>query len=183
MDLTESERAKYRATWDRKEYRAVSPGLRHLGSALAWMQPEPGASITDWGCGTGVAAEEMATQGFDMRLIDIADNAYRGDLPFFEACLWELPQEMPATDYGFCADVMEHIPTERVDDVLRGIEKRTLKKCYFQIALFHDSHFTHAGPLHLSVFQAEWWQVKIEHHFKRAEYRKVRMKHLLVIAE
>jgi SAM-dependent methyltransferase len=183
MDLTEQERAKYCKTWANKDYRVVSPGMRHLAGALDWMKPEPGASFTDWGCGTGRAAAEMAERGFDVRLVDIASNAYAGPLPFVESCLWELPADMPATDYGFCADVMEHIPTERVDDVLAGIAARTRRKAYFQIALFHDSHFTDAGPLHLSVFPAEWWQARIARHFKVAEYRKIRLKHLLVVAE
>ncbi len=183
MTLTEQERAKYRKTWDIKEYRNVSPGMRHLNEALKWMNPEHGSSITDWGCGAGRAGDEMAMRGYDVRLVDIASNAYLGRLPFVEACLWELPEDMPATDYGFCADVMEHIPTEHVDDVLAGIAKRTTKKCYFQIALFADSHFTNSGPLHLSVFPGEWWQDKIERHFRIAEYRKIRLKHLLVVAE
>jgi hypothetical protein len=182
MNLTEQERAKYTATWDNKEYRVISPGMRYLQSALDWMKPEAGASFTDWGCGTGKAATELAVKGFDVRLVDIASNAYTGPLPFVEACLWELP-EMPATDYGFCTDVLEHIPTEKVDAVLEGIAIRTRRKCYFQIALFHDTHFTHSGPLHLTVKPGEWWQERIARHFKAAEYRKIRLKHLLVVAE
>jgi hypothetical protein len=183
MNLTEQERDKYRKAWAFEGYRTSSPGLRHVEGALEWMKPEPGASITDWGCGTGKAAQAMFDKGYDLRLVDIAGNAYVGALPFVETCLWELPEDMPATDYGFCADVMEHIPTERVDDVFRSIAAKTRKKCYFQIALFHDTCYTHAGPLHLSVFPAEWWQDKIESHFKAAEYRKVRMAHLLAVVE
>jgi hypothetical protein len=182
MNLTEQERAKYCKTWEDKQYRVISPGMRYLESALEWMKPEAGSTFTDWGCGTGRAASELCAKGYEVRLVDIANNAYFGPLPFIEACLWELP-EMPATDYGFCTDVMEHIPTAHVDDVLDGIAKRTAKKCYFQIALFHDTHFTHSGPLHLSVFPAEWWQERIAKQFKTAEYRKIKLKHLLVVAE
>lgn len=183
MNLTEQERAKYTQTWTDKAYRVVSPGMRHLAGALEWMKPEPGASITDWGSGSGKASEAMRDAGYDVRMVDIVANAYTGDMPVTEACLWELPADMTATDYGFCADVMEHIPTPHVDDVFAGIAARTRRKCYFQIALFHDSHFTSAGPLHLSVFHAEWWQERIARHFKSAEYRKIRLKHLLVVAE
>ena len=35
MNLTEQERAKYRKTWENKDYRVVSPGMRHLAGALA----------------------------------------------------------------------------------------------------------------------------------------------------
>ena len=188
MDLSTSEGQKYRKVWGDAQYRVVSPGLRHLESALAWMEPEPGASIADWGCGTGRAAEELDRRGFDVRLVDIAPNAYKGSLPFTQACLWELPEELGPTDYGFCADVMEHIPTAHVDDVLAEIALRTRRKCFFQIALFHDLHFTHAGPLHLSVFPTEWWLERLLKAFGRLVRvheiaRKARMRHVLVVAE
>jgi hypothetical protein len=182
MNLMEQEREKYRATWKNPDYRITSPGLRHIDQALEWMKPEPGASMTDWGCGTGAAAAELFKRGFDMRLVDIAGNAYVGALPFVEACLWDLPPDLSATDYGFCADVMEHIPTERVDDVLAGIAERTTKRCFFQIALFPDSHFTGNGPLHLSVFPPEWWQERLEQKFKHCEYRMIKTRHLLAVA-
>jgi hypothetical protein len=108
-----SEREKYISTWQNNDYARRSPGLRHLADALRWMQPELGASITDWGSGSGQAADAMIAQGFDVRMVDIAANAYRGiHGPVIEACLWDLPDEMGATDYGFCADVMEHLPPE-----------------------------------------------------------------------
>jgi SAM-dependent methyltransferase len=183
MTLVESERHKYQTVWCDDQYRVVSPGMRHLESALEWMMPEDGASFTDWGCGTGRAAEQLAARGFGVQLVDIASNAYNGALPFCEACLWDLPESVQATDYGFCTDVLEHIPTDKVDEVFSGIAARTLKKCYFQIALFHDSHFTQAGTLHLSVFKPDWWESRVLRHFARADFRMVRTKHLLAVAE
>jgi hypothetical protein len=180
--LLASEARKYRATWENPLYRAVSPGARHLSFALEWMRPEPYSSFTDWGCGTGAAATELHARDFDVRLVDIAANAYTGTLPFVEACLWALPESLVPTDYGFCADVMEHIPTERVDDVFAGIAARTFRACYFQIALFHDSYFTGHGPLHLSVFPAEWWMDKAAPHFGKVEFKLIRRKHILILA-
>lgn len=180
--LLASEATKYRATWADPQYRVVSPGARHLAFALDWMQPDPYSSFTDWGCGTGRAAAELYSRDFDVRLVDIAANAYEGELPFVEACLWALPDSLGPTDYGFCADVMEHIPTERVDDVLAGIASRTRRACFFQIALFHDNHFRNNGPLHLSVFPPEWWLDKITPHFGSIDLKLIRRKHALVLA-
>lgn len=179
--LLASEATKYRATWADPQYRVVSPGARHLAFALDWMQPDPYSSFTDWGCGTGRVASELYSRDFDVRLVDIAANAYEGELPFVEACLWSLPEDLGPTDYGFCADVMEHIPPERVDDVLSGIAHRTRKACFFQIALFHDHHFTGNGPLHLSVFPPEWWVDRIAPHFASLELKLIRRKHALVL--
>lgn len=180
-ELTIAEREKYLRTWQDEGYRVRSPGLRHLAAALKWMAPTHGATITDWGSGSGQASDAMVDQGFDVRMIDIAANAYRGkNGPVIESCLWELPDDMGATDYGFCADVLEHIPPERVDLVLDGIAKRTRTACYFQIALFR--HDTFAGPLHLSVFPVEWWRSRILQHFGSAEFRVIGSKHVLAVA-
>ncbi|UOF79447.1 hypothetical protein [Caudoviricetes sp.] len=183
MDLLSREREKYSAVWGDPQYRVVSPGERHVLSAIDWMSPTPGSSFTDWGCGTGRAAETLHAHGFGVHLVDIAENAYRGSLPFTQACLWDMPEYLRVSDYGFCTDVMEHIPTEHVDDVLAGIATRTIFKCYFQIALFHDNHFTQNGPLHLSVFPPDWWREKLLAHFRNAEFRMIRHKHLLAVAE
>ena len=83
--LLASEATKYRATWADPQYRVVSPGARHLAFALDWMQPDPYSSFTDWGCGTGRVAPELYSRDFDVRLVDIAANAYEGELPFVEA--------------------------------------------------------------------------------------------------
>lgn len=180
--MIEQERNKYRRMWERESYRERSPGLRHLRQALNWLRPSAGASFTDWGCGTGAALERLAELGFAARGVDIADNCYTGALPFVEACLWDLPADLEATDYGFCADVMEHIPPAYVQPVLDGIAARTHAACYFQIALFDDDMGKAIGEtLHLSVFPHEWWRRRVLRAFRRAEFSVLRGKHLLVV--
>lgn len=181
-ELLASEASKYRAVWGDSQYREVSPGLRHLDGAIEWMDPHPRATFTDWGCGTGRVGAELYRRGFDVRLVDIAPNAYEGTLPFVVSSLWALPDSLGATDYGFCADVMEHIPPERVDDVLAGIARRTRIACFFQIALFHDHKFTKHGALHLSVLPPDWWEARLLAHFGFVESRMIKRKHILAIA-
>lgn len=181
MDDTQREREKYVATWEHDEYARRSPGLRHLPGALAWMQPPQGASITDWGSGSGQAADAMVAQGFAVRMVDIAANAYRGPHgPVIEACLWELPDDLGPTDYGFCADVMEHLPPDRVGQVFEQIAARTRVACYFQIALFEDNWY--GRKLHLSVFPPAWWADALRRAFARVETREIDGKHVLAVA-
>ena len=80
-------------------------------------------------------------------------------------------------------DVMEHLPPERIDEVLSGIAKRTGKAVYFQIALFHDNTFTENGPLHLSVFPVDWWKEKLLQHFSAAEFKTIKVKHILAVCK
>lgn len=174
MDILTRERAKYLETWANPAYRDNSPGLRQLSSALEWMHPAAGASITDWGAGDGQASEAMARLGYQVRLVDIASNAYVGTLPYVEACLWDLPDSLAETDHGYCTDVMEHVPTEHIDQVLAGIAVRTLVSVYFQIALFHASHTSSHGPLHLSVLPADDWRERLGRAFSRVEIQATR---------
>lgn len=184
MDLIEQERAKYGAIWEHEPYRERSPGFRLLDTALAWMQPTDGASFTDWGCGTGRVAHALHDMGHPVRLVDIATNCYRGDLPFVEACLWDMPESICASDYGYCADVMEHLPPDKVADVFAGLAKRTKVACFFQIALFEDHFGDQIGQtLHLSVFPHQWWRKRILRAFSSAEFRMASGgRHLLAVA-
>jgi hypothetical protein len=183
MHSTATERAKYTKVWTNDEYRVRSPGLRHLAGAIEWMRPDLGATFTDWGAGSGQAAHELARLGYVTRLVDIAVNAYRGPLPFVEACLWDLPADLGATDYGFCADVMEHLPPDKVETVFNQIAARTKRAVYFQIALFDDNTFTDAGPLHLSVYPPEWWEQKMRPCFGSVEFKRFKLKHLMAVAK
>jgi hypothetical protein len=184
MDTLAQEKAKYEKVWELPAYATHSPGLRHIKDALQWMKPEQGASITDWGSGSGQASDRLHELGFNVRMVDIAANSYKGknDIPLVIATLWDLP-DMPPTDYGFCADVMEHLPPEHIDAAIEGIKARTTKAVYFQIALFHDTTFTNAGPLHLSVFPPEWWESKMKQYFDSVEHKSLAGAHFLAVCQ
>jgi hypothetical protein len=63
--------------------------------------------------------------------------------------------------YGYCTDVMEHIPPDRVDRVLGNI-LLAAQHVFFAIATTPDHCGTLIGePLHLSVHPAEWWLAKL----------------------
>jgi len=60
-------------------------------------------------------------------------------------------------DYGFCCDVMEHIPTEFTMLVLYRILS-SCKTTWFQIALVPDNCGQLIGEtLHLTVRPFTWW--------------------------
>ena len=184
MITTEQERAKYNAIWHHDAYRTNSPGMRELNGALAWMKPKAGASFTDYGCGTGRVAHVLHDSGHPVQLVDISNVAYTGELPFVEACLWEMGDEVKPSDYGYCADVLEHVPPERVQAVLDGLASRTRTACFLQIALFEDHFGDEIGEaLHLSVFPHNWWRKRILRSFKVASFRLAsKGRHLLAVA-
>ena len=165
-----SEKAIYETMWGRKDYRNVSPGEKLVASFLTVAKPKPGSEVIDLGCGTGRGGLMLATLGqLNVTMVDFASNCLDEDIRpmletqkhvmrFVEA---DLTEEIPATaQYGFCTDVLEHIPTEDVDKVLDNC-LHACQHVFFQIAMFEDAHGDAIGHrLHLTIKPYEWWLKK-----------------------
>lgn len=168
--LARHEAEKYRAAWGHAEYRRVAPGERETERAWRLMGCRARDTLNDYGSGTGRPAAWFAGRGMDVLGIDHADNANETAVPVEIACLWDMPQ-VRASDYGFCTDVMEHIPPEKVADVLAGIASKTRIACYFRIATYGDASGPAfgLGQLHLTVLPADWWVAKIAKYFRSVQ--------------
>lgn len=172
--LAATERTKYAQVWEQHpRYRDVSPGLDIAPMAHGCYQGfaggdlERGATVLDFGAGTGRASKWFASVGYAPTMVDITRAALNPEMeatriPFVEACLWDMPADLTAR-FGFCADVLEHIPPERVRDVIAGIARRT-EAAFFQVACFPDRFgpATMGHPLHLTVNPASWWNIELE---------------------
>jgi uncharacterized Rossmann fold enzyme len=165
-----SEPEKYEAIWDKPEYRNVSPGEACVEPFL--MLAGPG-TVIDFGCGTGRAGQRLSEAGHKVTLYDFAPNCLdegvrarlTGNLSLVQGSLFD-PIKIRA-DYGFCTDVMEHIPPESVDAVLQNI-MGAVEKAFFQISLVPDNMGSLIGQqLHLSVHPMSWWRET----FQRLGYR------------
>ena len=160
-----SELAIYEQMWTIGAYRHYSPGEVGLGEFLAVAKPVSGSCVFDMGCGTGRAALTLATLGFDVTAMDFASNCLdadvrdavtAGELAF---CVCDLTQPIGyVASYGICCDVMEHIPPDLVDSVLKHV-LLAARFCWFDICTVPDSFGAMVGhPLHLSVHDAWWWR-------------------------
>lgn len=158
----EAERSKYETCWESAAYRKVSPGELWAWRFIRLLRPQRGETIVDFGSGPGRASLMFHLFGLKVLAVDIAENSLDEDIrtecafPFLRANLWE-PLHLDSR-WGFCVDVMEHIPEERVDAVVYN----AVKGC--QTSLFHISvrkdEFGHklvGGPLHLTVKPFDWW--------------------------
>jgi hypothetical protein len=167
MDLHEQEKAKYKKVWGHEEYGTVSPGEHYIVPFLQISgHPVNGYPKTmyEYGAGCGRPALFHTMAGIDVAMFDIADNCLDehvkmaiGD-KLIVANLWDLPADTEKREYGYCTDVMEHIPPERVEQVINEIS-RTSKRCFFSICLMED-HFGKGidEVLHLTVRPFEWWR-------------------------
>lgn len=171
--IAPTEKRKYEMMWDHPEYRQVAPGEQIAHTFLNAAKPKPGSEVIDFGCGTGRGALMLAVMGnCKVHMLDIAKNCLDEEIQQalttqahmlkFDVC--DLAKGVPVSaQYGFCTDVMEHIPPQQVDVVLQNILK-SAQHVFFAIALFDDFHGPeHLGyPLHLSVHPAEWWLKKFK---------------------
>lgn len=159
--ITELE--KYTAMWEQPEYREVSPGENCIDHFVEIANPLTGSSVIDFGCGTGRAGLALSEYRLKVTLLDFAPNCLDNDaksLPFVQA---DLTEPIPITaDYGYCTDVMEHIPPDKVDIVLHNILRAT-RRVFFQISLVPDNLGSLIGQqLHLSVHTFGWWLAKFK---------------------
>ena len=172
MITAERERRKYERMWTEiPNYRTNSPGEKLVAQFLREAAWNKGDTLIDCGAGTGRASKRLADAGLNVLMVDITRTATDDgiDLPFFAACLWELPLPVlnQRFDWVYCCDVLEHIPTEHVDETLDGLQAMTGKGAFLQIALFNDGFGQRIGqPLHLTVKPAAWWLEKVEKRWR-----------------
>lgn len=162
-----SEREKYQLMYNFDSYREKSPGELILP---AFLNFHPEGRIIDFGCGTGRAGLRMAEQGYEVLLLDFTDNSRDQEtqhLPFLQ---WDMTDPIPRkAEYGFCADVMEHIPEKDVDTVIKNIMD-SVEKCFFQISTVHELHGEKINAiLHVTVKNPEWWLEKFKDY--KIEYK------------
>jgi uncharacterized Rossmann fold enzyme len=165
-----SERDIYRRMWMHDEYRMFAPGEHMVPGIAEFCKSGP---LIDFGCGTGRAAVKLTELGYQVILVDFADNSRDDEalsLPFLE---WDLSRPSPLrAPYGYCCDVMEHIPPDQVDAVLANLREACSEGVFFRIE--HEADVFGPAvigrPLHLSVHGPEWWIEKLQKFWPRVEH-------------
>lgn len=165
--LVNPEQRKYQQLWGRPEYRTVSPGEQWGMTFLQQARVEKDAEVIDFGCGTGRGGMFLAALGgMKVTLVDFTDNCL--DPEVAQACVTQpermrfLKADLTATlsvnaKYGYCCDVMEHIPTVDVPRVLLNILS-SAQHVFFAISTVDDVMGALIGePLHLTVQPMAWW--------------------------
>jgi SAM-dependent methyltransferase len=165
LDLALDERRRYSDLWALPDYAKYSPGERDVERFISTIEPRAGQSLIDLGCGSGIAGLKL---GKDARLnvtwLDITDAGLFPAVPrarFIQSALWDhWPREWDY-HYGYCVDVMEHIPPECV---MLCID-RILSACrvtWFSVCLRPDAKGALIGEqLHLTVRPFNWWKTRM----------------------
>lgn len=171
--LHDQERAKYQRVWDWETYRTQADGDDVLDTAWNGLRMKPGDSLVDWGCGCGRPAQEFKRRGLNVTAFDIADNCLDPDVdvPLVVGTLWAPPQGLRA-DFGFCTDVLEHIPTHHVRTCLAEIAARSSRGAFLQVDTVLDISGPRMEPpctLHLTVWSRDCWEGVISEFWPRVK--------------
>jgi SAM-dependent methyltransferase len=175
------EKKKYDLLWkENPDYRILSPGeefFSHFADTFS-QEIKEGDLLIDFGCGCARVAKKFLEIGLQVLLVDFSPhcldaevafllNLFANQLQFQEACLWDLPKDIPVAEWIYCCDVLEHIPESHVDKVLLGMAERTEKGGYLSICLEEDSFGKKVGePLHLTIKERDWWRKKISSYWR-----------------
>lgn len=170
-----SEKEKYEKMWTVKDYRAVSPGELAGNTFISVVKPPKGSEVIDFGCGTGRGSLWLgAMGGLNVTMLDFASNCLDDELAMatktqpdkYKFVEHDLTDKIPVTArYGYCTDVMEHIPPEDIDRVLVNI-LGAAQSVWFRISTGPDVMGPKylKQPLHLSVHDYGWWCTKFIEH-------------------
>jgi hypothetical protein len=163
-----TERDKYIKAWSYEGYRGYSPGEYAISTYIGECNPKR-TTIIDFGTGTGRGALALYNLGFEVTMVDIADNCLDRKVAdklgrnLVIGNLWE-HLDLPRADEGYCTDVMEHIPPEHVEAVVKNI-MGLCKRAFFQICLVEDKFGEVIGEqLHLTVESFDWWKDLLSRH-------------------
>jgi SAM-dependent methyltransferase len=179
-----TEQEKYKKLWSMPEYRITSPGESVVDEFIAQSGVSRDDIVIDIGCGTGRAALAISEKvGCKVKLIDFADNCLDDNARGLDIAMLDISQQHIGLrgTIGFCCDVLEHIPTDLLDFTVKNILK-SVKKCFFQISTVDDVCGALIGhPLHLSVYDAEWWCGFFESTGAKIESKTVKQDCVLLI--
>lgn len=167
------ERWKYEQLWATPEYRTQeSRGEAAAQAFVAQVGAKQGATVIDFGCGTGRGALMLAVLGgYKVHMLDFAANCLDDELrqmlttqaetlAFTRHDLLSLPPI--SARYGFAANLCEHIPPHQVDSVLKNITAAA-EHVFFQISCTEDDGGALIGhPLTLSLHDYGWWLAKLQ---------------------
>lgn len=153
----ELEQIKYQDIWQHKIYNEFSPGEKYA-KIFSEMATKPDAAVLDIGAGAGRGGLALREMGYDVTFLDIAD--VNNLEPLIQAPIWsDWPSKRPKNfTYGYCCDMLEHIPTEYVGLSITRIQE-ACNETFFSVGLSIDSYGDLIkDTLHLTVRPYLWWR-------------------------
>jgi SAM-dependent methyltransferase len=170
INIEQKEKEKYQRVWNEiPEYGNYSPAVNFMNSILEILKIYDVHSVLDAGCGSGKAMQMLVDKGYTVKGVDITlDGLIEKSIKecCIEAALWNIPLNDPF-DAVLSIDVLEHIPTQMIDETISELSRLCKNFALFQIALFKDGFGKRINDtLHLSLFSIDEWSSLLKRHFR-----------------
>jgi SAM-dependent methyltransferase len=119
----------YNEIWTRGDYREGSTCFRLIPFLLERI-PE-GATINDYGSGTGRAEVELLKYGYRINMVDWSSVALEEDakaligknLTYTVSPLESLPIDFPIASWGICINVLMVVDPEKLDAIMKEMRR------------------------------------------------------------
>lgn len=165
-DVDTKERTKYDECWmtGYGKSQCALPLVSHVK-----VRSKKNWKCLDLGCGDGTTVDLLNKNDVNCTGVDITLFGLQKGIAgkYREAPLWRLPFEDNEFDYTFSTDVLEHIPTEKVRDVIKEIYRVTKYRTFHVIAMFPG--IRNGVVLHMTLKKIEWWRSQ----FSRLNRKKI----------
>ena len=148
--------------WQVPAYGQNSPGELYASLFGSVVSPVAGHMLIDFGCGKGVGGQTLYNMyGLNITYLDIVKVEGCPE-PHIQQSLWAHIKFIGKKhwDYGYCVDVMEHLPKEFTMLAVRNMLNVCKKGVFFIISFLPDTCGPmHLGtPLHLTTEDFTWWR-------------------------
>ena len=176
--LVDKETEKYIAYWENKGQKSINDMScegRYTDVAYDILEMVPSDTMIDYGCGTGLCGTLFHDKGLDVTLLDITTAGLAEAVQnynFVQAPLWDLPDDLIVSDWAYSADVLEHLPTSKVDIAVEQIAKHTKQGGWFKVGTQRETRNLIEGRRwHLTIKPPGWWLRTFEMQFRYVEMR------------
>jgi SAM-dependent methyltransferase len=167
-----TDQERFTDVWDNGDYRRGSTAQR-LYPFLAQRIPA-GATINDYGSGTGRVEVLLHAAGYTVNMVDIADNALEAEartligdqLTYTVSPLESLPPEFPVADWGICINVLMLVPPENLHRILAEM-RRTCRNVIIEV---YDMDDNRLGEQWTRIKgNAVFWAAQVARHWPVVE--------------
>ena len=164
---------EFNEIWEKGDYRRGSTCQR-LVPFLLQLIPE-GATINDYGSGTGRAEVLLLEHGYKVNMVDHASVALEdatraliGErLTYTVSPLECLPDDFPKAEWGICINVLMTVEPDKLDAIMKEM-RRTCDNLIIEV---YDRADVRLGKdLTLIKGNAEFWACEMSKYWPAVEY-------------
>lgn len=156
---SDDEDKKYSWLYANKNYANYKDSIGLPSKLVKEYSIDKNSICIDLGCGRGTLSRYFTNYtGVDVSEYIIKENIKNNKGKYIHSSLDKLEQISDSYDVAICSDVLEHIPPDNINVVIKSISELKCKCFYFSISTRPSKILSKGGEnLHLTVLDKEEW--------------------------